>query len=923
MESIITIDLLLDTDEEHPRRLLSIGSSVVCYGGDDGTLALVDSNSARPIRRFDEESLRSVTISEDGKRVVMGSDSGLTQVFVYDDYENSNADRPHPFVANANSNNNDDDDDDNNNFMSQSDHVQAVYAGETVWAGPSLEAPVRQLLFLPHSYHLVVATETSLSIVDVTSPETILQGSQELSQEGVRGVDLVRMTTNSESSDSSDSALLLLSALDMNGRLTHYKIDTKSSTLSSSSSSSSTIFQKETRLAVEKRDVGEMLGASAACRSTRPQWVSKTVLAVGGQSYLQLRRWDGTQLHEEDQPLSIMANTTGNNSTESLLQGHVDSIVYMQALDNKGHVVTCGRDMRLVLWNLQQARSDDDQQQQQSLQAHFVRTLVEYTTSVPTDLLWLAKEERLYVACANGSLVVLENYAQIVPQQQQKVISNNNKAVVESNDANVADKEDGAVKQVVDTAMVDDDDEEEDDDGAPKSRNVDAFDDMDDDDDNEEQSPSTKKNRFVDDEAEDDDDDDGSMPGSTRYDDMTSPALQRTSTNNNFPEQDDDDRSEGGDSFDMDQYRSHSHNHHHSSNMAQATLKLPEPQPAFAPSSTPLDMTRRFLCWNHIGAVTRTQGVPGVSRSSIDMDFTDTLTRRPVSFTDNMGFILGSVGEDGGIFATDLAEDEDDEDDDNLNDVVEGLHMSEMTKAALKKSQKQRMAKSGKATGSTLFFHRFETFAATRDKDWYLTLPDGERALGCACGEGWAAVMTSRRFLRLFSSGGNQGQVIWLPGEPVSMVGRGRFLAVFYHEAPPMMDETQKLGFMLLDVMAARTVTKGSASCISSGSSLAWAGLTNECTLVAMDSDGMLSMLASSGVEEGSVNTSWEWVPALDTVGLRKSFDDSYWPVTVYDGKLVCVPLKGGVKHPDAARRPVTTTLGLRLPLARGTLSSV
>jgi len=36
----------------------------------------------------------------------------------------------------------------------------------------------------------------------------------------------------------------------------------------------------------------------------------------------------------------------------------------------------------------------------------------------------------------------------------------------------------------------------------------------------------------------------------------------------------------------------------------------------------------------------------------------------------------------------------------------------------------------------------------------------------------------------------------------------------------------------------------------------------------------------------------------------------------VQDGRLVCVPLKGGSTYPDAARRPITTTLALRMPLA-------
>jgi chromosome transmission fidelity protein 4 len=254
-----------------------------------------------------------------------------------------------------------------------------------------------------------------------------------------------------------------------------------------------------------------------------------------------------------------------------------------------------------------------------------------------------------------------------------------------------------------------------------------------------------------------------------------------------------------------------------------------------------------------------------------------------------------------------------------LGGVVPGL--SEKTKDLVKRSQ--RSAKNiNKPTGSSIYFHRFETFRSLRDKDWYLTLPSGELALGCACGEGWAAVMTSRRFLRLFSSGGNQGQVIWLDGQPVTMAGRSRFLGVFYHQSEPLRDGTQRIGYKLIDVVADRVITTGSVSCISAGATLTWAGFSNDGSLLAMDSEGMLSMLVSTDtLTEHLMSANWEWVPMLDTLGLRKSSEDSHWPVTVYDGKLVCIPLKGGTKYPDAARRPVTSAIGLRLPLARGPLA--
>jgi hypothetical protein len=96
----------------------------------------------------------------------------------------------------------------------------------------------------------------------------------------------------------------------------------------------------------------------------------------------------------------------------------------------------------------------------------------------------------------------------------------------------------------------------------------------------------------------------------------------------------------------------------------------------------------------------------------------------------------------------------------------------------------------------------------------------------------------------------------------------------------------------------------------------------NDFSLLAFDTSGMLSMLASRCGDAPSNPGCWEWVPVLDTVGLRKSSDDSHWPITAIDGKLVCVPLKGGVQYPDATRRPVTAALGFRLPLVKGELST-
>jgi chromosome transmission fidelity protein 4 len=437
-------------------------------------------------------------------------------------------------------------------------------------------------------------------------------------------------------------------------------------------------------------------------------------------------------------------------------------------------------------------------------------------------------------------------------------------------------------------------------------------------------SPLAKKNRFVDDEAAEDDDDDDDDKGAPKQSRgvTTPPRGQAPSARSPRVDDRDDFDNDDDDDDDIDEMPPPHRGH---LPPRSAGIVLPEPQAPFAPSSTPLDLARRFLCWNHVGAVTRLISDDG--RTVVNIDFTDSAFRRPISFTDNLGFVVGSLGEDGGIFCTDLSGDSDEYDvSPDVDALLDGL--SEATRLAVKKSQQSRMRDGGKGkpTGSSIYFHRYEpSVGSTRDKDWHLTLPNGERALGCASGEGWAAVMTSRRFLRLFTSGGNQGRVHWLPGEPVTMAGRSRFLAVVYHQSSPLPDGTQQLGYMLIDAASdGRILCKGSLSCVSKGSALTWIGLSNDHCAMAMDSDGMLSMLASTGCADAEMDAKsshWEWMPMLDTVGLRKSVDDNFWPITVYDGKLVCVPLKGGTRHPDAARRPVTTSLNFRLPLARGPLT--
>ncbi|KAL3940297.1 MAG: hypothetical protein SGARI_001024 [Bacillariaceae sp.] len=432
------------------------------------------------------------------------------------------------------------------------------------------------------------------------------------------------------------------------------------------------------------------------------------------------------------------------------------------------------------------------------------------------------------------------------------------------------------------------------------------------------EAKASKGVRFVDDEADEENEDGTATAEKKSIND--SPDLDASSGGKEAEVMGDDDdymlENSGGDGAAPSQFYGSS---------SRLARKVVEPQESFSPSETnpPEEEFRRFLCWNHIGAATIMESEDD-DVNTVDIHFTDSAFKRSITFTDDVGLVIGSLGEEGGIFASGLQDDVEDDYGNNDMDDLNGL--SERTKEAVRRDRK----KSGKDNdnsepkGSQILFWQFKntSIEKKRDKTWSLNLPDGEEALGVSCGEAWAAVMTSRRFLRFFSPGGTQGEVVWLKGDPVAMVGRGRFLAVFYHESSPLDDGTQKLGYTMWDAAAFRVVAQGSVSCLSKASELTWVGFSNEYALFAMDSDGMLSMLVAAGDYLAPGAPSWEWAPMLDTVGLRKSKDDIYWPITVLNGKLISIPLKGGKKHPDASRRPVTSALSLRMPLSRSGFKS-
>jgi len=932
-------------------------------------------NSPRIIKRFDEP-VKALAFSSDGRRVAVGYEDGHIDIFAYTQEEltaastnaSTNASpthHSHPFISNGgskkkNKDNNDDDDDiededddDDDDFLTQSSQFQFGDDQDSTNSEPTFrlqhrfESSIRHLQFRPQSqsqststssskYYLAIAVESSpgFMITDVssTTASTIVkylddEATSAYHQGGVRSLSF---------SPNGD----MISTLGMDGRLCLWDTNGDDPTIDWE------LLHKDDHLVVDKVDLGEF--ADVADKSLCPIWNHDgSVLGIPGSVDLKLRIKDKHKhSHKQNQDdskewyeRSDMILDLQNGKEASDVKGIV-GLAFDPSDD--GYVVTSARDGKIALWQIFQSRKNEDQPTGQ-----FVKEITN-CESMCTHILWhkdeTTKKETLFLALENGSMMTMHGRASFIPlevqhqQKQQKQKQQQKQKVNLQEQVSTSGSITSQLQKKSNVAAPHPSDDEEEEEHVfleDQNDNINNMDKVD------ESESSVTNNKFVEEEAEvddagglnddvDDDDDtvlhddgddndddtvDKNLTNDTVHDDVednrstishgTSPHHVPTNDNGDFYEDNDGD---GDDDYDLQQPPN-------SSSMNYTGTTIHELQLPFTPSSTPQVGSRSILCWNHVGVITSRHN----DYKSIDISFTDTTANRPVTFRDPMNFVLASLSEQGGLFATDLMDNNEDEDGDNDMHDLEALNgMSEATKAIVKKSRKKNDTnRSDRYTGSCIFFRRFETKNSNKEKDWQMTLAEGEKVLCCATGDGWSAVATSRHFLRTYTSAGVQGPIIWLQGEPVAMVGRGRFIGLFYHQGNPFVDGRQNIAYTVYDGITMKEVCSGPVSAIGSGSTITWAGFSNDFSLSVMNDDGMFSMLMANQTEgKTDDHPSFSWVPMLDTVGLRKSREDSFWPVSVLNGKLICVPLKG-ISFPDPVRRPVTAALNLRMPLSR------
>jgi WD40 repeat protein len=384
-DTLSITDLGLDDEEEAPRRLVPFPTGqIVGFGGDNGTLVLLPDDltseitkRGRPFRRYDDEAVRAVAVSPDGRRVIVGFDDGSTTVYAYADFtlgHTNTVSSIHPFLTLPQPSKSSTASSIFDSLLSQSDDVlpwSTQRPGEKTFSGVRFAAPIRDLQFLnfgPESlgsvYWCMVVSEAGVCAVDLTSPETIAvvpryweeATKQAHEASGIRSICIwspFDQHNNNAANNRSDTRRSpLATTLAMDGRLCLWDL------CSATDPSKWKLLRREVTPIIPKPDIGELLGADVYDRSCRGAFLSfphntwSVVAVLPGAPYLQMRSVAATS---NEIVASTDANQTKRTPDDAVAwQGHLESIVTVASSPryDEGFVATAGRDGRVVIWNL-------------------------------------------------------------------------------------------------------------------------------------------------------------------------------------------------------------------------------------------------------------------------------------------------------------------------------------------------------------------------------------------------------------------------------------------------------------------------------------------------------------------------------------------------------------------------------------------
>eukprot|EP00095_Tigriopus_kingsejongensis_P011218 maker-scaffold1959_size23944-snap-gene-0.6 protein:Tk11218 transcript:maker-scaffold1959_size23944-snap-gene-0.6-mRNA-1 annotation:"wd repeat and hmg-box dna-binding protein 1" len=290
-------------------------------------------------------------------------------------------------------------------------------------------------------------------------------------------------------------------------------------------------------------------------------------------------------------------------------------------------------------------------------------------------------------------------------------------------------------------------------------------------------------------------------------------------------------------------------------------------QPPFQPTATPTRLSSRFMAWNSVGVV---KCFNNNEENSIEVEFHDTAIHHSFHITNAHNHSMADLSRSCLVLASEIAEDD--------------PRASRITCRLLASSD--------------------------LSPEWSIEMPPKEEVLAICCGRDWLAAATDRRLLRIFSSGGNQWEILALPGPILALAGHENWLMVTCHTGMALPG-SPSVSFAVFDLRkSGRRHPAGSFTPLpfAPNTELVWIGFSDEGTPGMMDSAGQVRLLHSGF---GAC-----WTQICDTRSGLKTKSDHHFLVGISEQEhQVRTILCKGATYPGTTPPPTVALVPFALPL--------
>lgn len=282
--------------------------------------------------------------------------------------------------------------------------------------------------------------------------------------------------------------------------------------------------------------------------------------------------------------------------------------------------------------------------------------------------------------------------------------------------------------------------------------------------------------------------------------------------------------------------------------------------PPFQPGATDPKSEHRYLAWNLIGLITSRLDETGYR--SVDIEFHDKVSTRPIRFIDDFGYKMASLSKSAAFFGS--------------------------------------QGEAGSGNNGALHFMAFETWGGRQT--WTAHLQEGEEVLAVAVDERWAYAATSNGWLRIFSPTGLQQPILTFAHDIVTMVaGAGKLLLVLNHHGHLVtqlynVSPTVPCPVLIAEAPLGRRADKNW---------LTWAGISESGLVGCFDQTGVFYCLCDQ--------LGFTWTPMADFGSTLEG--DFVWPVFFDRSEITAIVCKNGESTPAVLPRPIMTNLAFKLPL--------